>query len=96
MVVAVVVVAVCVGGRVGGWVGGWDYSGLVMSGSGHFTDDGVFIRSGKWCLGLRHGQMMMMTNNVGQAEKHQSGDDDDDDADDDDYDAWEQGLYILL
>ena len=74
-------------------MGGWDYSGLVMSGSGHFTDDGVFIRSGKWCLGLRHGQMMMMmmTSNVGQAEKHQSGGDDDDDDD-----AWERGLYILL
>ena len=75
-------------------MGGWDYSGLVMSGSGHFTDDGVFIRSGKWCLGLRHGQMMMMmTNNVGQAEKHQSGDHDDDDDDDDD--AWDRGLYFL-
>ena len=68
-------------------MGGWDYSGLVMSGSGHFTDDGVFIRSGKWCLGLRHGQMMMMmTNNVGQAERHQPGDDDDDDEGDEEED----------
>ena len=37
----------------------------------------------------------MMTNNVGQAEKHQSGDHDDDDDDDDDDDAWDRGLYFL-
>ena len=36
-----------------------------------------------------------MTNNVGQAEKHQSGDHDDDDDDDDDDDAWDRGLYFL-
>ena len=28
--------------------------------------------------------MMIMTNNVGQAQRHQPGDDDDDDEDDDD------------
>ena len=30
--------------------------------------------------------MMIMTNNVGQAQRHQPGDDDDDDEDDDDDD----------
>ena len=34
----------------------------------------------------------MMTNNVGQAEKHQSGDHDDDDDDDD---AWDRVFYFL-
>ena len=34
--------------------------------------------------------MMIMTNNVGQAQRHQPGDDDDDDEDDDDDDDDKQ------